>query len=206
MRRRRRRPWRSRGGRAFGRCLLICGWEGGTGRAARGGARAVRAGALPLGRRPGEAWRATRFAAPHFRDELLDRGVLVETLETATTWSGLAALHARVGEALRDALAATPPLVGCHVSHVYPSGASLYFTVLARQDGADPAGQWRAAKRAAPTPWSRRAERSPTTTRSARTTPVAAAEHGELGVELLRAAAQRCDPAGIMNPGKLLPD
>ena len=35
--------------------------------------------------------------------------------------------------------------------------------------------------------------------------PWLAAEDGELGVELLRALAQRCDPAGIMNPGKLLP-
>jgi alkyldihydroxyacetonephosphate synthase len=28
---------------------------------------------------------------------------------------------------------------------------------------------------------------------------------GEVGIELLRAAKERLDPAGIMNPGKLLP-
>jgi alkyldihydroxyacetonephosphate synthase len=28
---------------------------------------------------------------------------------------------------------------------------------------------------------------------------------GEMGVELIRAAKKRLDPAGIMNPGKLLP-
>ena len=112
-----------------------------------------------------------------------------------------------MGEALRDALAATPPLVGCHVSHVYPSGASLYFTVLARQDGADPAGQWRAAKRAA-TDAVVAAGGTLTHHHAIGTDhrPWLAAEHGELGVELLRAVAQRCDPAGIMNPGKLLPD
>jgi len=33
-----------------------------------------------------------------------------------------------------------------------------------------------------------------------------AGEIGELGVEVLRAAKERLDPAGIMNPGKLLPD
>ena len=45
------------------------------------------------------------------------------------------ALHGAVRDALvRQALAATPPVVGCHVSHLYPDGASLYFTVLARQD------------------------------------------------------------------------
>jgi alkyldihydroxyacetonephosphate synthase len=31
-------------------------------------------------------------------------------------------------------------------------------------------------------------------------------EVGELGVEVLRAAKERLDPVGIMNPGKLLPD
>jgi alkyldihydroxyacetonephosphate synthase len=32
-----------------------------------------------------------------------------------------------------------------------------------------------------------------------------AAEVGDLGVEALRALKARLDPAGIMNPGKLLP-
>jgi alkyldihydroxyacetonephosphate synthase len=31
------------------------------------------------------------------------------------------------------------------------------------------------------------------------------AEVGELGLELLRAAKDKLDPRGIMNPGKLLP-
>ena len=32
------------------------------------------------------------------------------------------------------------------------------------------------------------------------------AEVGQLGLELLRAAKERLDPRGIMNPGKLLPE
>ena len=76
---------------------------------------------------------------------------MVETLETATTWSNLHALHDAVREALSRALSArgTPPVVMCHVSHLYPSGASLYFTFLARQEAEDPLGQWHAAKAAA---------------------------------------------------------
>jgi alkyldihydroxyacetonephosphate synthase len=34
--------------------------------------------------------------------------------------------------------------------------------------------------------------------------PWLAAEIGELGVDILRAVKERLDPAGILNPGKLL--
>ena len=37
----------------------------------------------------------------------------------------------------------------CHVSHVYETGASLYFTFLARQREDDPVAQWHEVKRAA---------------------------------------------------------
>ena len=37
----------------------------------------------------------------------------------------------------------------CHVSHVYETGASLYFTLLARQREGDELEQWRAVKQAA---------------------------------------------------------
>jgi alkyldihydroxyacetonephosphate synthase len=181
-----------------GRCLLVCGWQGAHGRA--GALRVlVRGGAVPLGPAPGRAWAVSRFAGPHLRDDLLDRGVLVETLETATSWSRLRRLY-------RAVVAALPGVhVGCHVSHLYVTGASLYFTVLGRQDD-DPVAQWSALKDAAT-----RAilEAGGTLTHhhavGADHAPYLGDEVGELGVELLRALKTRCDPAGIMNPGKLLP-
>ena len=124
-----------------GRCLLVCGWQGAHGRAAAA-RKLVRGGALPLGPSPGHAWAKSRFAGPHLRDDLMDRGVVVETLETATSWSNLERLYG----AVRGALPGFH--VGCHVSHLYPTGASLYFTVLGRQS-ADPVAQWQAAKDAA---------------------------------------------------------
>src|SRR6202011_5218314 len=91
-------------------------------------------GGLPVGRSPGEAWRKGRFLAPYLRDELLTHGVMVETLETGTQWSNLGRLHEAVGRAIAEALSAVAPpgLVMCHVSHLYESGASLYFTFIAR--------------------------------------------------------------------------
>ncbi len=98
----------------------------------------------------GEGWARDRYRGPYLRDALLDAGALVETLETAAFWSALPELYDRVSSALREALErrGTPPVVLCHISHVYPAGASLYFTVACAQ-AEDPVAQWRAAKLAA---------------------------------------------------------
>ena len=193
-------------------CLAIVAHEG-TAREVRlrslGALRTMRrAGAVYLGTRTGEAWRRGRFAAPYLRDALLDRGVLVETLETATTWSRLASLRAAVRAALHGALrdAGTPPLVACHVSHLYPTGASLYFTVIARRALGSEDEQWRAAKRAASEAIV--AHRATITHHHAvgrDHAPWLHHETGALGLEALRALKATVDPTGIMNPGKLLP-
>ena len=136
---------------------------------------------------------------------LLDLGVLVETLETATFWSRLPGLYARVCAALTDALADDSPLVACHVSHVYPTGASLYFTVAARQreDGVE---QWTRAKRAA----SEAIVAAGATITHHHAVgrdhrPWLAEEIGPVGVEMLRAVKERLDPFGVLNPGALVP-
>jgi alkyldihydroxyacetonephosphate synthase len=190
-----------------GGCLLICGWEDDASAIARRRAPAARAlrraGAVPVGGGAGRAWLAGRYAGPHLRDDLLDRGVLVETLETATSWSNLETLRAAVTRALEGALAA--PLVVCHLSHLYATGASLYFTALAAQDSDDPFGQWRAAKRAATDAI---VAAGATITHhhavGADHAPWMPAEVGPLGHDVLRTVKERCDPAGVMNPGKLI--
>ena len=167
---------------------------------------ARRRGARPAARR---AWLRGRFAAPYLRDELLDRGVMVETLETATTWSNLHRLYAAVGRALRERSAArgTPPLVMCHISHLYPSGASLYFTFIARQEPGAELDQWRAAKTAAcDAIVGQRRHDHPPPRRRPRSRAVDGGEVGALGLDVLRGGEGALDPAGIMNPGKLLPD
>ena len=98
----------------------------------------------------GDGWAAGRYRGPYLRDALLDAGALVETLETVAFWAALPGLYAAVAGALRDTLTGlgTPPAVLCHISHVYPTGASLYFTVACAQLE-DPIAQWEAAKAAA---------------------------------------------------------
>ena len=195
-----------------GGCIAILGFEGEEDEVEdrrRRTAGLLRAGGgVALGHRPGEAWQRSRYAGPYLRDELMDRGVLVETLETATNWANLGTLHEAVREALEAALSGrgTPPLVMCHVSHLYGAGASLYFTFLARQEEDARSAQWRAAKTAASD--AIMAGGGTITHHHAigrdhrQWLP---AETGPLGIEVLRAAKERLDPAGIMNPGKLLP-
>ena len=164
-------------------------------------------GGTSLGEEPARAWEHGRFSAPYLRDSLLAAGALCETLETATDWAGVPALKAAVTEALTTALAdsGTPALVLCHISHVYPTGASLYFTVVAGQRG-NPIAQWRAAKVAAGDAIMRAGG---TITHhhavGADHRPWMRDEVGELGVQVLRAVKATLDPAGILNPGKLIP-
>jgi alkyldihydroxyacetonephosphate synthase len=189
-------------------CLMITGYEG---TAAQVAARreAVTAaltalGGTPLGTEPGEKWVQGRFHAPYLRDALLDHGVLVETLETATFWSDRERLYADVRAALTDVLG-EGVLVLCHVSHVYETGCSLYFTVAARQ-GEDPIAQWQAAKAAASDAII--AAGATITHHHAVGTdhrPWFAEEVGEVGVRVLRAIKAELDPAGILNPGVLIP-
>jgi alkyldihydroxyacetonephosphate synthase len=194
-----------------GGCLAVVGVEAAVDdvprRWAEVSARLAALGGKDLGPEPGEAWRRGRYAGPYLRDALLDAGALAETLETATFWGNLPRVYAAVREALVGDLTAqgTPPLVLCHVSHVYPTGASLYFTVLAAQ-AEDPIGQWGRAKVAA----------SDAIAASGATishhhgvgrdhVPWYAEEIGPLGIAALRAVKDTLDPAGILNPGILLP-
>ena len=145
-----------------------------------------------------------RFEGPYLRDTLMDQGYLVETLETATSWSELAALRESVTGALSDCLGRC--YVMSHVSHVYETGASLYLTALASA-GPDQADRWRTAKAAA----------SEAIVAGGATithhhgvgsdhSPWLDAEVGPAGVELLRAIKAHLDPDAILNPGVLLPE
>ncbi len=197
--------------RRRGGALIVVGFEGEEEAVARGRALSVRAlragGAAYLGQAAGRSWEHGRYQGPYLRDTLMGMGAMVETLETSHTWSRLGELHDTVAGAIAAALEAqgTPGLVWCHLSHAYADGASLYFTFAARARRGAEIEQWRAVKRAA----------SEAIVACGGTithhhgvgrdhAPYMEAEVGETGLAVLRAVKAELDPAGIMNPGKLL--
>ncbi len=195
---------------------MIVGFEGNTDAVSRSRKRffaiAKNLGAMSLGTSPGERWFHGRFHGPYLRDPMMERGLGVDTLETATSWSKLNALYAAVKKALEDSIRETAPrpgargIVTCHISHSYPDGASLYFTYIFPRALDGDIAQWRAIKRTASDaivahggtishhhgvgedhlPWMEQ-------------------EKGALGIEVLRAIKTTLDPKGILNPGKLIP-
>jgi alkyldihydroxyacetonephosphate synthase len=213
---------RGLGGRIFDRylglrgrrggALMIVGFEGDEESVARRRAltvRALRGGdAAYLGQAAGRAWEHGRYRGPYLRDELMEKGAMVETLETSHTWSRFGELHQAVVAAIRGVLAeqGTPGLVFCHLSHAYADGASLYFTFIARARRGAELEQWAAVKRAASEAI---VAHGGTITHHHAVgrdhAPYMEAEVGRTGIDILRAVKEQLDPAGIMNPGKLLP-
>lgn len=192
-----------------GGALAIAGFEGAPDEvdARRAAAERVLAEhGRALGEEQGEAWRTGRYRGPYLRDQLFAAGALVETLETATFWSHLHEVKAAVTAAIEEALSAqrTSGLVMCHVSHVYPTGASLYFTVVAKAAD-DPLAQWARCKQAA-----NRAIRAGGATISHHHgvgtdhREVFAEEIGPLGVGVLQAVKGTLDPNWVLNPGVLV--
>ncbi len=199
------------GGASAGGCLMVVGFEGEQAviDARRHATSTVLAGlgGTGLGEAGGRAWARGRFHGPYLRDSMLDVGVLVETVETVAFWSRLRSTYDAVKHALESSLGrdGRPVLVLCHISHVYETGASLYFTVATRQD-ADPVAQWAAAKAAASDAMI--ASGASITHHHAvgqDHRPWLAQEIGPVGVEMLRAVKERLDPTGVLNPGVLIP-
>jgi alkyldihydroxyacetonephosphate synthase len=169
------------------------------------GLRVVEAGARGAA---GEAWRSTFVRAPYLRESLVLLGVLVETFETAVPWSGLHALvdgvRTAVGAALREVCGAGT--VTCRLTHVYSDGAAPYFTVLAPARRGSEVAQWDEVKAAASQAL---LDAGGTIThhhavgRDHR--PAYDRQRPEVFARALAAAKREVDPAGVLNPGVLLP-
>ena len=167
---------------------------------------------LPVGAKPGQEWQKNRFRVPYLRNVLWEKGYAVDTLETATTWRRVEQTVTAVETALRGGLKASGESrekvhVFTHLSHVYPQGSSIYITYLFRiaASPGETMRRWRLLKGAAS-----QAIVSCGGTISHQHgvgldhRPYLGAEKGTLGLELIRSICKTTDPAGMMNPGKLV--
>ena len=202
-------PERDRRAAAAG-CLMVVGFEGPAARVAerRAGVTELLTGlgGAPGGEEPGRAWEHGRFRAPYLRDSLLDLGVLVETLETATFWSGVEDLYAGVKGALEAELGVTTRPPWCSATSrtcTRPAAPSTSRWPPARAPS--PLEQWARAKRAASDAIVARG--ATITHHHAIGTdhlPWLEAEIGPVGVRILRAVKAELDPTGVLNPGVLV--
>jgi alkyldihydroxyacetonephosphate synthase len=150
-------------------------------------------------------WEHRNDAVGEFRrlmagEGLLGAHALVDTMEVSGTWAVLRGLY----HSMKEKLSELADVAGCHLSHVYPDGACLYFTLASACDGDDQAAAvleswWEAGMRTCldaggsishhhgigrvKAPWLEE----------------------ELGgwMEVLRAVKRAVDPRNVMNPGAL---
>ena len=187
-----------------GRPSVVRAVEGEVGRIVRGG-RGVGVPGI------GAAWRRQRFSGAYLRNALWDAGYAVDTLETAATWEVVAPLADLLEPALREGLAGDGERVHAfsHMSHVYPSGSSLYATYVYRRSG-DPdldLARWQRLKTTASDLIAGHGgtiSHQHGVGRDHRRH--ATAEKGEVGMAALRAVARSVDPDGVMSPGVLFED
>jgi alkyldihydroxyacetonephosphate synthase len=154
-------------------------------------------------------WRTAFIRMPYGRELTVPMGVINDTFETAITWDRFEAFHNAVRGATEDALieaTGRKGMVSTRFTHVYPDGPAVYYTFSVMGDPARLIEQWRLIKTRASDaliaaggtithhhavgrdhmPWYR-AQRPP------------------LFGKALEGAKRALDPAGIMNPGVLIP-
>ena len=165
---------------------------------------AADAGGRPVGSEPVDSWLHHRNAVPGF-EYFLNQGMVVDTIEVASTWDRIDDLYQSVLAAMR----AVPGILVAsgHSSHSYGTGTNIYFTFAGRPERPDDLERlyfaiWNAAMEATLTAGG-----------------TISHHHGigrvrrdwlarELGTAypLLATIRRALDPVGIMNPGALLPD
>ncbi|HYQ15521.1 MAG TPA: FAD-binding oxidoreductase, partial [Polyangiaceae bacterium] len=93
-------------------------------------------GGLSLGEAPARKWLAHRYAVSYRQSKVFQQGAFNDTLEVAAPWSRLADVYAAVRRG-----AGRHALVLAHLSHAYPDGCSIYFTLVATRAG-DPLARY----------------------------------------------------------------
>jgi alkyldihydroxyacetonephosphate synthase len=193
-------------------CLMLTTFEGSKAGAVRQHAEVNgiyrRFGAVDLGCSPGKSFESTKYDFPHIRDFLLDRGITSDVSETSTVWGNITPLYRATTSAIRAAIleSGVKPWVGCHISHTYHCGASLYLTFACRQQDGHEMRQYLHAKRAAQQSFTDcGATLSHHHAVGTEHLPWLVDDISPLGVMAIAAIKGGLDPDNVMNPGRLRP-
>ncbi len=157
----------------------------------------------------GSIWAHGRFKFPYLRGTLWEKGIMVDTFETATNWNNIDAQMQQMQAAVQIALSdeGENVMAFTHISHVYKQGASLYTTYFFRaaKDHASTLSRWQKIKHAAS---SSLANGTATISHQHGVgrdhAPYLAAEKGALGIQVTRDMLKSLDPEQRMNPGVLI--
>ena len=205
-------------------CLMLTTFEGSKAKVARQhnqvSAIYRRFGAVDLGPSSGKSFESTKYDFPHIRDFLMDRGITTDVSETSTVWSNIIPLYRATTTALRaavldnkdrdskggDSKGGAKPWVGCHISHTYHSGASLYLTFGFRQQHGHEMQQYLHAKRAVQQSFiDHGATLSHHHAVGTEHLPWLTDDISPVGVMAVAAIKGGLDPGNVMNPGRLQP-
>jgi len=157
----------------------------------------------------GSVWAHGRFKFPYLRGTLWEKGIMVDTFETATNWNHIDEQMQQMQQAVQTSLAdeGEEVMAFTHISHVYKQGASLYTTYFFRaaKDHASTLSRWQKIKHAASLSLA-----NGTATISHQHgvgrdhAPYLAAEKGKLGIQVTSDMLKSLDPEQRMNPGVLI--
>ena len=191
---------RARGLRAGERCLLIGTAEGEAGFAHHVASMskhiAREHGGMSLGAMATRRWEKGRFADIYLREDIIDFGLILDTLETSVTWGNLHEVYTAVRGVIKER-----PGTVCltHASHFYPQGTNLYFILMLKPESTEQYLDFR-------TKVIDRIVASGGSTSHHHGVgnlfgPWMGRHLGREQVDVLRALKQHFDPDGIMNPG-----
>lgn len=157
----------------------------------------------------GKIWSHGRFKFPYLRGTLWEKGIMVDTFETATNWHNIDEQMQQMQAAVQTALADEGEAVMAftHISHVYKQGASLYTTYFFRaaQDHASTLSRWQKIKHAASSSLANgKATISHQHGVGRDHASYLTAEKGKLGIQVTRDMLKSLDPEQRMNPGVLI--
>ncbi len=193
-------------------CMMIVAFEGDSATVERTRLLAdgvyCKHGAAGLGTEPGRGFEKAKFDFPHLRDFVMDRNIMADVSETATTWANLLPFYRDTKRSIEQAITDTGslPWVGCHISHNYHTGASLYFTFGCRQCPGREMEQYLYVKKAAEDAFMRNGGTlSHHHAVGTEHLPWVEADISPAGVRAVRALKDGIDPKNIMNPGKIIP-